>query len=65
MSDDDYQMLPTPRPVRKEPRPADVMPQWTDNAEVPPSAGGPWTDLHAGVMQSLKDQLAKAQEHNR
>jgi hypothetical protein len=62
---DGYQILPIARPVRKESRPSDVMPQWTENTEVPPSAGGPWTDLHAAVAASLADQLAKAREHGR
>jgi hypothetical protein len=62
---DDYQMLPPARPVRKEPRPNDCIPQWTDNQDVAPSNGGPWTDLHAAVKASLLDQLAKAREHGR
>lgn len=60
---DDYQILPPAQRIRKEPRPAEIMPEWTSDSHVPPSAGGPWTDLHAGVMSALKDKLAKIEEH--
>jgi len=62
MKDDDgYQLLPPARPVKRAPRPADIMPEFTDDRRRPPSEGGPWTDLHAGVYGTLQERLREAQ----